>query len=69
MLAFAIVVYIGIVVDSQALIGAGWIAHGFWDAIHHEATGQPMSRPGTRRFAPDNQLQTSTSMPRRAVVG
>jgi hypothetical protein len=32
MLAFAIVAYIGIVEDSQAFIGAGWIAHGFWDA-------------------------------------
>lgn len=39
MLAFAIVAYIGIVEDSQALIGAGWIAHGFWDAIHHEGHG------------------------------
>ncbi len=39
MLAFAIVAYIGIVEDSRALIGAGWIAHGFWDAIPHEGHG------------------------------
>jgi hypothetical protein len=38
-LAFAIVAYIGIEQDSKALIGAGWIAHGFWDAIHHEGHG------------------------------
>ena len=39
MLAFVIVAYIGIAEDSNALIGAGWIAHGFWDAIHHEGHG------------------------------
>lgn len=38
-LGFAIVAYIGIEQDSKALIGAGWIAHGFWDAIHHEGHG------------------------------
>ena len=39
MLAFVLVAYIGITEDSKALIGAGWIAHGFWDAIHHEHHG------------------------------
>ena len=39
MLAFATVAYIGIEEGSKALIGAGWIAHGFWDAIHHEHRG------------------------------
>jgi hypothetical protein len=39
MFAFAIVAYIGIEESSKALIGAGWVAHGFWDAIHHEHDG------------------------------
>ena len=39
LLAFVIVAYIGITEDSLALIGAGWIAHGVWDAIHHEHHG------------------------------
>jgi hypothetical protein len=39
MLAFVTVAYIGIEESSKALIGAGWIAHGFWDAIHHEHRG------------------------------
>ncbi len=39
MLAFAVVAYIGVVEDSQVLIGAGWITHGFWDALHHEHHG------------------------------
>ena len=38
-LAFAVVAYIGIEQDSKALIGAGWVAHGFWDALHHEHRG------------------------------
>ena len=39
MLAFVTVAYIGIEESSKALIGAGWVAHGFWDAIHHEHHG------------------------------
>ncbi len=39
MLAFAIVAFIGIQEGSKAVIGAGWIAHGFWDALHHEHHG------------------------------
>jgi hypothetical protein len=39
MLAFAIVAYIGIEESSKAVVGAGWVAHGFWDAIHHEHHG------------------------------
>lgn len=38
-LGFAIVAYVGIEQDSLALIGAGWVGHGFWDAIHHEGHG------------------------------
>ena len=38
-LAFTAVAYIGVEEGSKALIGAGWIAHGFWDAIHHEHHG------------------------------
>ena len=38
-LAFALVAYIGITEDSKALIGAGWIAHAIWDALHHEHHG------------------------------
>ena len=38
-LAFALIAYIGIEQDSKTLIGAGWVAHGFWDAIHHEGHG------------------------------
>jgi hypothetical protein len=38
-LAFVIVAYIGIEEGSKAVIGAGWIAHGFWDALHHEHHG------------------------------
>ena len=39
MLAFAIVAYIGIEEGSKAVIGAGWVAHGVWDALHHEHHG------------------------------
>jgi hypothetical protein len=39
MLAFVVVAYIGVTEDSKALIGAGWLAHGFWDALHHEHHG------------------------------
>ena len=39
MLAFAIVAYIGIEDGSKAVIGAGWVADGFWDALHHEHHG------------------------------
>ena len=39
LLAFTAVAYIGIEEGSKALIGAGWVAHGFWDAIHHEHHG------------------------------
>jgi hypothetical protein len=39
MLAFVTVAYIGVAEDSKALIGAGWLAHGFWDALHHEHHG------------------------------
>ena len=38
-LAFAIVAFIGIEEGSKAVIGAGWVAHGFWDALHHEHRG------------------------------
>ena len=36
---FVIVAYIGIEEGSKAVIGAGWIAHGLWDALHHEHHG------------------------------
>ena len=39
MLAFAVVAYVGVEEGSTTLIGAGWIAHGLWDAIHHEHRG------------------------------
>lgn len=39
MLVFTLVAYVGIEEGSKALIGAGWVAHGFWDAIHHEGHG------------------------------
>jgi hypothetical protein len=39
MLAFTVVAYVGIEEGSMALIGAGWIGHGFWDALHHEHHG------------------------------
>ena len=39
MFVFVIVAYIGIEEGSKAVIGAGWVAHGFWDAIHHEHRG------------------------------
>ena len=38
-IAFAILAYVGIEQDSLILIGAGWVGHGFWDAIHHEHHG------------------------------
>ena len=38
-LAFTTVAYVGIEQGSGALIGAGWIAHAAWDAIHHEHRG------------------------------
>ncbi len=38
-LAFATLAYIGIEEGSKAVIGAGWVAHGFWDALHHEHHG------------------------------
>jgi len=39
MLGFVVVAYIGIEEGSKALIGAGWVAHAFWDGIHHEHHG------------------------------
>ena len=39
LVAFLLVAYIGITEDSKALIGAGWVAHAFWDALHHEHHG------------------------------
>jgi hypothetical protein len=39
LLVFVAVAAVGIVEGSNALIGAGWIAHGVWDAIHHEHHG------------------------------
>jgi hypothetical protein len=39
MLGFAVVAYIGIEESSKVVIGVGWVAHGFWDAIHHEHHG------------------------------
>ena len=39
MLGFVVVAYIGIEEGSKALIGAGWVAHAVWDAIHHERHG------------------------------
>jgi len=32
-------IFAGAGLAAKALIGAGWIAHGFWDAIHHEHHG------------------------------
>jgi hypothetical protein len=37
--AFALVAFVGIYLDSRVLIGAGWIAHGVWDGLHYEGHG------------------------------
>jgi hypothetical protein len=37
--AFVAIAYLGVTRDAPALIGAGWLAHAVWDAIHHEGHG------------------------------
>lgn len=37
--AFLWIAYAGVQTESTALIGAGFLAHGAWDALHHEGHG------------------------------
>ena len=37
--AFALIAFVGIHLDSRILIGAGWIAHGAWGGLHYGGHG------------------------------
>jgi hypothetical protein len=37
--AFLWIAYAGVQTESTALVGAGFLAHGLWDALHHEGHG------------------------------
>jgi hypothetical protein len=37
--AFLWIAYAAVQLDSDVLLGAGFLAHGVWDAIHHEGHG------------------------------
>ena len=38
-LAFGAVAYLGVQRQSSALLGAGWLAHAAWDALHARGGG------------------------------
>jgi Family of unknown function (DUF6010) len=37
--AFLWIAYAGVQTESTALLGAGFLAHGVWDAVHHHGHG------------------------------